>query len=291
MSIRSLQTLIAIAEEGGFTAAADRLNVTHAAVSQRMKALEAEMPFPVFDRAGRIPKLTPAGLALVEKARDVVAAHDGLAAAVIGEAALTGELILGAVPTSLSGLLPTALRQLRKRYPDLRIRVVPGLSLDLIAEVDRGRLDAAVATPPLDGLEPLSFRPIAQEPLELIASAETVGNDPNTLLKTHPYIRFSRRALVGAMIETWLKRNNIIVREAMELDTLESISAMVHQNLGVSIVPRPCIAGPNSLNLRTLPLGSPGLVRQIGVVSRQDSLKVRLLDALDTVLRDVVSTG
>ena len=69
MSIRMLRTLIAVERNRTFSAAAEEVLVTHAAVSQQMRALEAELGVTLFDRAKKTPELTPVGHAIVAKAK------------------------------------------------------------------------------------------------------------------------------------------------------------------------------------------------------------------------------
>ena len=103
MSIRMLRTLIAVAEHKTFSAAADAVYVTHAAVSQQMRTLEQEWQVTLFDRSRRTPELTPAGRAIVARAREVVRAYDTILAAALGEEGLRGEISVTHTPTTSSG--------------------------------------------------------------------------------------------------------------------------------------------------------------------------------------------
>jgi len=280
MSIRLLKTLISIADRGTFTAAAETVHITHAAVSQQMKALEGKLQIAIFDRSKRTPRLTPIGNKLVSRARQLVESYDNLLPSILDEEYLSGELRLGAIPTALTGLVPLAMTRLREEFKDLHLHVVPGLSTELISEVERGTLDAAIVTLPERLPGSITWQQIAEEPLELLASVSTLSDDPVALLKTRPFIRFTRRAVVGGLIDRWLQQQGIEVDERMELENLESISSMVYSDLGVSIVPRGCVSTPNPLPLKHIPLGEPGVSRLIGLISKSSSVKARLLEAL-----------
>lgn len=289
MSIRTLKTLIAVADHGSFTAAAKEVFITHAAVSQQIRALEEEWKISLFDRTHRTPELTPAGRALVSKAREVVAAYDNIVPAVLGNQGIEGPLSLGAVPTTLTGLVPLAVSKLKRDYPGLHVAVVPGLTTALVQQVERGSLDLAIVSKPQFIPRNLVWYDLAEEPLELLASLEAEGTDPFYLLKNSPFIRFSRQAVVGGLIETWLQENKIVVQESMELESLEAISSMVYCNLGVSIAPRTCVKASNALPLKHLPLcPGKGPSRILGCVSRADSVRIQAIDKMNVKLTTTI---
>ena len=109
MSIRRLRTLVAVAEEGTFAGAAQSVFVSQAAVSMQMKSLEQELGAPLFDRKKRPPVLNPLGLVLVPRAREILHAYDEMLCLVSDTRGLAGELTIGAVPTTMTGLVPKAI--------------------------------------------------------------------------------------------------------------------------------------------------------------------------------------
>ncbi len=289
VSIRTLKTLIAVADQGSFSAAAKEVFITHAAVSQQIKALEQEWKITLFERTYRTPELTPAGRALVSKAREVVAAYDNIVPSVMGSKGIEGLLSLGAVPTTLTGLVPLAVSKLKRDYPALHVAVIPGLTTAWIQQVERGSLDLAVVSKPQFIPRNLAWRDLAEEPFELLASLESKGTDPIELLEGSPFIRFTRQAVVGGVIETWLQKQKIVVQESMELESLEAISSMVYCNLGVSIAPRTCIAPWNALPLKHLSLGPRmNLSRMLGCISRADSVKMRAINEISDRMSEAI---
>ncbi len=291
MSIRTLRTLIAVYDHKTFSAAADAVHVTHAAVSQQMRTLEETWGIQLFDRSRRTPELTPLGRALVVKARDVVQAYDQMLPSVLGERGVSGEIALGALPTTLTTLVPSAISMLVTAYPDVRVRLFPGLSNQLVSQLERGALDAAIVTRPDLLPARLDFLDIAEEPLQLLASQDIASDDPFALLASYPFIRFNRDAVVGHMIESWLQKKGIRVNETMELDGLEAISSMVYAKLGVAIAPRRAVQAMSPLPLKRISLGPDAPVRRLGLAFPRDTVRALVLKELHSVCLTSVEIG
>lgn len=288
MTIRRLRTLVAIAETKTFSAAADVVHITHAAVSQQMQALEADLGVTLFDRSTRTPRLTPAAQRIVTKARVLISDYDNLVPSVLNEDGLHGVITLGVLRTTLTGLVPQAMATLKSKYPEIGLHIRPGLTATLLAEIERGNLDAALTSKPHLLPAGVVFRELALEPMHLIAAMEEPGDDPIALLKTRPFIRFDRTAVVGALIENWILANRIQVNEMMELDSPEAIASMVHANLGVSIVPDMVVKPADTVQVKRLGLGPDAPQRALGLVHQKDHPKTKAVEEVYEALLTVV---
>lgn len=288
MTIRLLRTLVAIADAKTFSAAAQVVHVTHAAVSQQMQTLEADLGIALFNRATRTPELTPVAHEVVRKARKLIAEYDNLVPSVLADDGLSGVVTLGALRTTLTGLTPQAMAVLRRNFPQLGVRIRPGLTGSLLTEIERGHLDAAIVTKPHLMPVGLQFRALTHEPMELIAAHQETGDDPIELLRNRPFIRFNRSAVVGTLIDNWILSKRIRVTETMELDSPEAIASMVHANLGVSIVPKLAVPPQDSILVKHIPLGPDAPERILGLAYRRDQIKLRVIDELHDALASVI---
>ena len=291
MTIRLLRTLVAIADTTTFSAAAEVVHVTHAAVSQQMQTLEGDLGISLFNRATRTPELTPVGHEIVRKARKLIADYDNLVPSVLADGGLSGVVSLGVLRTTLTGLTPKAMAVLRAKYPNIGLRLRPGLTGTLLTEIERGNLDAAIVTKPHLIPPAIQFRELAQEPMQLIAAEEETGTDPFELLTTRPFIRFNRNAVLGTLIDNWILSKRLQVSETMELDSPEAITSMVHANLGVSIVPDLAVKPQDSIPVKSLPLGEDAPMRILGLAYHKDQIKVELIEELFKTLKTVIDTA
>ncbi len=287
MSITLLKTLIAISERGSFSAAADEICISQAAVGQQMKRLEENLNVTLFDRSQRTLTLNQLGKALVPKARGIVHAYETMLDDLVGGAAHFGQLTLGAVPSTTSIMVPMAIKRLVAAHPNLHVHVVTGLSDDLTDQVERGALDVAILSLKDKPSANMNWQPLAEEEMVLLASPQLSGDDPLQLLREQPYIRHTRRGAVGVLAEAWLSENNIPVRGTMELESLDTVVNMVSHNLGVSLVPNICVPGAAFAAMRAIPLGGKSISRKLGILTRADCPKFLLVDQL---LKELLGT-
>ena len=287
MSITLLKTLIAISERGSFSAAADEICISQAAVGQQMKRLEENLNVTLFDRSQRTLTLNQLGKALVPKARGIVHAYETMLDDLVGGAAHFGQLTLGAVPSTTSIMVPMAIKRLVAAHPNLHVHVVTGLSDDLTDQVERGALDVAILSLKDKPSANMNWQPLAEEEMVLLASPQLSGDDPLQLLREQPYIRHTRRGAVGVLAEAWLSENNIPVRGTMELESLDTVVNMVSHNLGVSLVPNICVPGAAFAAMRAIPLGGKSISRKLSILTRADCPKFLLVDQL---LKELLGT-
>lgn len=279
MSIRLFRTFVAIAETGSFAGAAEKTFVTQAAVSQQMKRLEDELQTVLFDRSGRTPRLTSAADALVPQARDLIHRYDQLIASLKSKSVLAGDITIGAVPAVMGSLVPSALKSIYEQFPGVHIKVVPNLSSDLLSMVEQGTVDAAVMSKPPKLLTRFRWHQIAEEPIMLAVGDSVVGDDPKLILANHPYLRIAQRAWVGDVANEILDELGLSLDDSMELESLETIAAMIAHNLGVAIIPKPVVMNDAQSGIRFLPIGANQRVRSIGLLCRADNASYSIIEA------------
>lgn len=290
MSLTALRTLVAIAENGSFAAAARALHLSQSAISTHMKALEAELGAPLFDRSKRPPALNEAGAQVVARARELVAGYEALQGELARNDPVEGRLKLGAVGSTLTGLMPAVLTAMRSQHPNVHVEIVSGFSQDLLHQVSSRTLDAAIVSDYDSGLRDIDWRPFLREQLVLIAPPAARERNARRLAEAYPFIRYSPSAPVGRLIDRALAQAGLEVREAMRFDWLEAIEAMVSQGHGIAIVPERRRYGAPALPLRRLAFGSAPHHRTLGLLALTSSRKRKLTDALFAQLTAVTKT-
>jgi LysR family hydrogen peroxide-inducible transcriptional activator len=276
-TLRQLQYLKLLAEQGSFSRAADAAHVTQPTLSAGIQELERTLGSPVVDRGRTGVILTPVGEQAVRRAGEILAqAEDLVQAARSAGRPLSGRFRLGVIPTVAPFLLPRVLPLLRVKHPELKLFLREDLTARLIAGLKSGALDAALIALPYD-MTGLEYADVGADELAAVVPAN------------HPLCareRVTPEALSGE--ELILLEDGHCLRDhalgACELDTpggerafaatsLHTLVQMVGSGLGVSLVPAMAVAAglTDSAPVAVRPLQAERSRRDIVVAWRAGS--------------------
>jgi DNA-binding transcriptional LysR family regulator len=280
MDTRCVETFLSAVDNGSIAEAARRLNVTPAAAAKRIHALESEVGVVLVRRSGRTIRPTAAGAALIERAKRFLSEARDFKSIATTERP-SGQLRLGAFQSALSGLLPDILVRMEKAYPEIDIHISRGTSTQLYRRMlDGDDLDAAViAQPPFAVSKSYAWRLLREEPLIVLTRAPAPPRRPHAILASEPFIRLSRSAFEGRLIDSYLRKAGIRPRERFEIDSIDAIAVMVDRGLGVSLLPDWARPSPESLSLARIPVPDRSYARRVGLIWPRASVRLRLVQA------------
>ncbi|RON54253.1 LysR substrate-binding domain-containing protein [Pseudomonas frederiksbergensis] len=289
--IKELKTLIAVAREGTFAAAGNKIGLTQAAVSAQIQRLEAELGFEIFDRKGRSAHLNRMGHQILLQAQELLRLYDNLGSTTIG---LPASVLvnIGAIASVQRSYLPDALARFHQQCPQCRTRVIPGLSMELVNLVDAGEIDmAAIIRPPFSLQSDLRWTTLALEPYRLIVPRDVPGDDWSKLLSSQPFIRYDRSSFGGRQVDRFLRQMHFTLREVCELDELEAIIKLVENGVGVALVPQTATDQEWPEGVRAFDLGQHTFHRDIGLVHRSRQSFTEPVRILAQLISEQVRTG
>jgi DNA-binding transcriptional LysR family regulator len=241
--LNKLRVLVAVADEGGFTRAAEALHVAQPAISQQIKALESQVGETLIDRATRQP--TPAGRILITHARS---AMSGLEQAEIEVKELAGlkrgSVRIGAIHWLEPLDLPSLVGAFHGRYPGISIRLQEENAADMFAMVLEGDLDLVFSNVVPGEAVPsgLSQHTLFVEDLVVATrpshSLVQRGSCGLSDLAGERLIAFRRGSAFYKTVDAALRRAGISPTFAMETSDLAMVRNLVSRGLGVALVPR-----------------------------------------------------
>jgi LysR family transcriptional activator of glutamate synthase operon len=239
MELRQLVYFEAVVRCGGFTRAAESLNIAQPAVSAQVRRLERELGTTLLERTTRRVALTHAGELLLVRARKVLAEVDGVKADLDDLAVvLRGHLRLGVTqilgPIDLSELLAT----FHRRYPELRLTVRTGLIATLLDELDDGTVDLVLGPVHPDLPHKFIAQTLATEDLVLItppgrqiAKSASLG-----AYRDEPFVCLPASSGLHAILLAAAEREGFEPRVQFEVPDPSSIRGLVAAGLGVALL-------------------------------------------------------
>ena len=239
LDLAALEIFKAVADEGGITKAAARLDRVQSNVTTRVKQLEGQLGTSLFHRHGRKLVLSPEGRLLLGYA-DRLLRLSSEAEAVLRDGTPRGTLRLGALESTAATRLPPLLSRYHRTYPDVRLELTTGTSGALIAKVLHYELETAFVAEPFTAAG-LDTQPAFIEQLVLIAprSAPRIKT-PRDIGRT-TIIAFGAGCTYRRCLEDWLARARVAPERVVEFASYHAIVACVAAGVGMALVPRSVI--------------------------------------------------
>jgi DNA-binding transcriptional LysR family regulator len=295
MELMQLQMLVAVAEEGTLRKAANSVYRTPQALSTAIRKLKEEVGTPLFDRGPvRDFRLTPAGEALVNYARQLISLRDeALATMEEFRSARSGHLRIGANQSVGEYLLPEVTKIFQTQCPGIKLKVVIDYSAAVIAALKHHELDIAlVASKPRD--EDLRVQLLMRDRLIAIMSPRhhLAGRKVIHIqeLGGEPLIILSARSELREQVVTAFKRFRTPLNVQVETGTLESIKNMAARGMGVGIVPRICMKQEEGRGeLAAKEIAELGEERSLWLVCRHSTMLSPAYQAFIRVIRSDVT--
>ncbi|WP_349364133.1 MAG: LysR substrate-binding domain-containing protein [Roseitalea porphyridii] len=274
LTLKQLRYFEALARHGHFGHAAQACAISQPALSMQIKELEEALGAVLVERGPRRLRLTSFGEQAAERARDILRAVDELGdlARASGEQ-LVGRLRLGVIPTVAPYLLPKIVGALTEAHPALEVRVRETVTPRLIAELDEGRLDAALVALPVS--EPsLTEVALFAENFVLVRP----GADDGKPVPSPAMLREMRLLLLEEghcfrdQALAFCKMRSAPPREVLDASSLSTLVQMVGAGIGVTLIPEmavPVETRSASVSVARFPAPEPS--RTIGMVWRRTS--------------------
>lgn len=290
-TLRQMRFLVALADTGNFSRAAEQSNVTQSTLSSGLKEMEARLGVTVAERTTHSVLITPAGLDLAERARDILARvgdFEDAARAASDQGSM--RLRLGAIPTVGPYLLPRALPRIRAALPGLRVYLREELTDSLVSGLVEGRLDLVLIALPHDLPAQVQTEVLFEDGYSLaaprshpLANLDTVNGDD---LADRDLLLLERGHCLQQHALSSVPGVTIGREQHFSATSLPTLVSMVEEGLGITLLPDVAtdagLTKGHDLRLSHLAGATP---RRVVLAWRQSTANAALFQQIAAILR------
>lgn len=246
MELRQMEVVVAVAEEGGFSAAARRLHIVQSAVSGTVRGLEKELGVRLFDRTTHRVSLTSAGEVFVSGARATLKCAEQTREAVDSmRGRLRGVVTVGTMQGVWAGL-HRALAALREEHPGVTVHLRQSPVADVRQALRDGTLDLAVAAIEPGQERGLVARELSREEMVLVSAPGRAFASPDEVTFSEagqlPMVDFTRGWAIRYAVDRAFRSAAVERGTGFEVNDIVAAAELVRHDLGVCVMPE-SIAG------------------------------------------------
>ena len=239
VDFKSIETFLWVVTLGSFRGAAQRLNTTQPAISQRIAQLEREMGVKLLNRDHRVASPTTSGRQLMVYAEKLIGLRSEMMAAVGDRSAMRGVMRLGVAETIVHTWLSRLIKSVNTAYPNLSLEIEVDITPNLSARLLAQEIELAFVLGPLS-ISSVRNRPLCDYPIGFLASPSLgLGNGPLTVhdLAKFPIITFPRKTQPYEIVRSLFNRPDL---PPIRLHASASLATVIHmaiEGLGIAVIP------------------------------------------------------
>src|SRR6266436_3423338 len=245
VDFKSIETFLWVVTLGSFRGAAQRLNTTQTAISQRIAQLEREMGVKLLNRDHRVATPTPSGRQMMVYAEKLIGLRAQMMAEVGDRSAMRGVMRLGVAETIVHTWLPRLVKSMNEVYPNLSLEIEVDITPNLTARLLAQEIELAFVVGPLSA-SGVRNRVLCDYPVGFLASpALGLGKGPLTVqdLAKFPIITFPRKTQPYEAVRALFNRPDL---PPIRLHASASLATVIHmaiEGLGIAVIPDAIVAG------------------------------------------------
>lgn len=298
MTIIQLEYLLAVANCGSFSLAAEHCFVTQPSLSMQVKALEEELGVILLDRSKKPVIPTEAGEVVLEQARETIKAYNYIREAVASlKGETSGKLRLGVIPTIAPYLLHKFIPTFVRNYPKVELEISEMVTSDIVEALKHDRLDAALVASGTCG-EGIQEQELFNDRFYAYVSPENPLYERQNIRIEDIDLRdlvilSSGNCMRDQIIELCQAKREVPTHFSFESGSLETLMRIVDCTASLTIIPEMAVEYiPASRRPRLKTLAKGATSRKIAIAVRRTYVKQSIIHALtETILSQVKMKG
>ena len=270
VTLKQLETFMAVAEARGFRRASERLNLSQSAVTAHVQQLESVLGVPLFHRTTRSVRLTDAGVDLLERAKRTVTGLEDTIRAFRDEAAMTrGRVLVACAPSFASSILPPALAAFQTRHPEIFVQVREAYGSEIIEALRTDSVDFGIG--PLDRDDKdIVFTHLLSDGFVAVIAGDHPLAQRRTLkfsdILDMPILAMPRRSATRDLLETIFESNGRVLAPKYEMLHHQTLISMANAGLGIAVLPETAVPAARAGTYAVIPLSEPTMKRRMGIL-------------------------
>ncbi|PKU25507.1 LysR family transcriptional regulator [Telmatospirillum siberiense] len=243
ITFKQLEAIYWIGRLGGFDAAARQLNTTQSAVSKRVQELETALQVALFERSGRVSRLTEKGVELQAFAGELLDRRDLVVEQMSARTAVVRRFRLGVTELTALTWLPRLVDEIRRSYPRVTLDVEVELSATLRKRLAEDTIDLVIVPEEHDDPR-FIIRPLGAVTNDWMCTPGLIdGRREMSLadLSRYPLLTQGEASGTGKFYMGWLRANGLGPEHVISSDNLIAQIGLTVSGLGISYLPRGCL--------------------------------------------------